>query len=115
MTIENGEKGCRFLCPSKAVFRAKTAVCEIRSPPIHLNGGSAFMLQEWGMHSAQQKNTEVIEQEVEQESTFAKTQPNVTLHWPITYTQANIPGVLLCNVKVIFDCLGLPLHHRNGK
>uniref|UniRef100_A0A0E9RKX6 Uncharacterized protein n=1 Tax=Anguilla anguilla TaxID=7936 RepID=A0A0E9RKX6_ANGAN len=36
-------------------FRSGNAV-KSGSPPVHLNGGSAFRLREWGPHRVQKKN-----------------------------------------------------------
>ena len=54
-----------------------------------------------------------IWQKVERDSTFAETQPDVTLHWPITYMQVHIHGGLLCNLKAVISCL--PHDHRDKR
>ena len=54
------------------------------SPPIHLNGSSVFRLWEQGLHGVLQKNAAALRKEVEPRSTYAETQTDVTLRWPIT-------------------------------
>ena len=81
------------------------------SPPIPLYGSSVLILLKWGPQWAQQKTAAAVQQGVELDSIFAKTQPDVTLQWPITHMQVHIPGGLLGNMNALFICL--PRQHRD--